>query len=548
MALAAALCLLGGACSQSSVQLSGGSSSETVIGGALVTADYVPARNTQVIVLPADYNPISGSQDAVAIDTTDQNGNYRVGINRPFAASYSIQAVQLVTGERKLIAGITIDTLKDTTIVPQALLTAPSFIKIISDSIDDTANGYYYLPGTMLTSIAHYGFSFIDSVPTGSIVSVHYGSRRTGAQRSVRDAIKVTPGDTEVIRKTSWRFARQLYLNTTASGAGVSNNVTGFPVLIRLSAANFNFDQAKRNGEDVRFTKSDGTDLPYEIEEWNSGNSQAEIWVHADTVFGNDTTHGFMMYWGNASAVSVSSSPAVFDTNGGFQGVWHLSEPGNTTAFDATANHYDGTPLSMTAASGVTGMIGAAQQFDGLSSCIQMAGTANSKLNFPENGHYSISAWVYTDVVDSNNHMVAGKGHEQYYLKLRAQGSARWEFVEFHNQVGWEVTEDSVTASAKTWKYIEGVRDGAQQYFYLDGALISSTIRISTDSVVFRNTADDASIGRFMRFVTIQTTEGFCYFKGTIDEVRICSAVHNADWIRLCYMNQKMDDKLVLFK
>jgi hypothetical protein len=38
------------------------------------------------------------------------------------------------------------------------------------------------------------------------------------------------------------------------------------------------------------------------------------------------------------------------------------------------------------------------------------------------------------------------------------------------------------------------------------------------------------------------------YFKGMLDEVRISSGACSADWIRLCYMNQKSDDALVVFK
>lgn len=37
-------------------------------------------------------------------------------------------------------------------------------------------------------------------------------------------------------------------------------------------------------------------------------------------------------------------------------------------------------------------------------------------------------------------------------------------------------------------------------------------------------------------------------FFGTIDEVRVCRVARSADWIKLCCMNQKEQDALVLFK
>jgi hypothetical protein len=37
-------------------------------------------------------------------------------------------------------------------------------------------------------------------------------------------------------------------------------------------------------------------------------------------------------------------------------------------------------------------------------------------------------------------------------------------------------------------------------------------------------------------------------FIGRIDEVRVSKTVYSADWITLCYMNQKAPDQLVTFK
>jgi hypothetical protein len=38
------------------------------------------------------------------------------------------------------------------------------------------------------------------------------------------------------------------------------------------------------------------------------------------------------------------------------------------------------------------------------------------------------------------------------------------------------------------------------------------------------------------------------FFNGKIDEVRIANVALNAHWIKLCYMNQRADDKLLVFK
>jgi hypothetical protein len=63
-----------------------------------------------------------------------------------------------------------------------------------------------------------------------------------------------------------------------------------------------------------------------------------------------------------------------------------------------------------------------------------------------------------------------------------------------------------------------------------------------------RNTGDDFTIGRHAREVLIPYAEGWCYFRGKIDEIRVMNVALNADWNKLCYMNQKAEDALIEFR
>ena len=63
-----------------------------------------------------------------------------------------------------------------------------------------------------------------------------------------------------------------------------------------------------------------------------------------------------------------------------------------------------------------------------------------------------------------------------------------------------------------------------------------------------RNTGDDFFIGRYAESVAIPYYQGWSYFKGKIDEVRLSRGEPTEDWIRLCFMNQKADDGLVVMK
>jgi hypothetical protein len=254
-----------------------------------------------------------------------------------------------------------------------------------------------------------------------------------------------------------------------------------------------------------------------------------------------------MMYWGNAAAQDGSNKTAVFDTSEGFQGVWHLSESGNADARDATGNRCDGHAFHMSGASPVEGAIGIARDFDGDSSYIAMTNTANGKLNFADDGYFTISAWAYAETFDNIYRTIAGKGHQQYFLQVTYFPSDKplWEFSTFSNAENWRMT--TTPATDNNWVLLTGVRQGTTQYLYCNGELVNSTAA-KYDHGISRGALEDFAIGRFMKEATFPANFGYCFFKGEIDEVRVSNVARSPDWIRLCYMNQRGDDKLVQFK
>src|SRR5687768_4152542 len=52
---------------------------------------------------------------------------------------------------------------------------------------------------------------------------------------------------------SKWRYWKTIKIDTTASGAKVKGEVKNFPVPVVLSAANFDFAQAGKDGADLRF-------------------------------------------------------------------------------------------------------------------------------------------------------------------------------------------------------------------------------------------------------------------------------------------------------
>jgi hypothetical protein len=390
------------------------------------------------------------------------------------------------------------------------------------------------------------GHFVISDLPAGYF-NFRIAAKETSFTPILIDSVKVVSGSKVEIPYAGWKFQKRIWLNTTPGGADIAGTVSDFPVVVRLTKDKFDFSQAAKNGTDLRFTNSTGEPLQYEIEQWDSAGGTGIVWVKVDTVHGNSAEQYIQMYSGFPAAVNGSNSVGVFDTANGFQGVWHLSEAGNATAKDATVNGYDGAPYNMTPDT-APGAIGGAREFDGSSSYIVMTGTADSKLNTPQNGSYAISAWAYVDTFDTKWHVIAGKGHEQYYLKVKCfDGSALWEFDEYEDKTGWALTEVGNPPNSKSWVYLVGMRSGSLQKLYVNGVLALDTFAIQAGTLA-RNTGDDFSIGKYLRSVTKPSLEGYCPFDGKIDEVSVSNRTRSDDWIKLCYMNQRPDDRLVVFK
>jgi len=191
-----------------------------------------------------------------------------------------------------------------------------------------------------------------------------------------------------------WRYFKVIKLDTTASGAKVKGDVKGFPVPVVLDATNFDFASAKSKGEDLRFATMEGTALPFEIEFWDATAKLAAVWVKVD-VKGN-ATQNIKMSWGDPAATSASDSKAVFDVKEGFAGVWHLNDPGSTTAGgykDATANAADATGgAGMTNTKDVSALIGIGSSFGGASNqYIQI--NDNNSLDISATGRTRSARW-----------------------------------------------------------------------------------------------------------------------------------------------------------
>lgn len=542
------LCSLLVLCTQPTTVTEGGGGSEVEVVGYVLLPGGVPAPSTQVMLIPSDYDASFVQENKkIIMDTSDASGRYKFDNVTP--GTYNVQAVQLEKRTRMLVTGVEVSE-GDTIAVRPDSLVKPGSVKLYSQS--KSGEVCVTIPGTDIAKSVEGSINeiILDSVPAGIIPEIRYTVIKDSIVVKKQNII-VKSSDTTLLA-VSWDYLRRIFLNTTASGADVNTDVYSFPVLIRLSNSNFDFSKAKGNGEDIRFTSVQGSPLPHEIELWDSTSGKAAIWVNIDTVYGNDSTQSIVMQWGNSKADNFTDGTLVFDTAAGFQGVWHLGDSEADSVRDATVNDYDGFSSDSTRPSIGTGAIGNCRIFDGKSDYITMSNTASSKINFAQDGYYTVSAWVYVDSLDGKSHCVVSKGYTQYYMRFTyvsrniINPKPLWEFVEFNESKAWQVL--NCPATSKQWVYLVGVRKGTEQFLYCNGDPVSSALDIWENQDVSRETTDDLSVGRFADAIKIPSPEGYCYFKGGIDEIQILNTAQSEDWIKLSYMNQRSDDYLVVFK
>ncbi|MBN1127798.1 MAG: DUF2341 domain-containing protein [Chitinispirillaceae bacterium] len=356
-------------------------------------------------------------------------------------------------------------------------------------------------------------------------------------------------GIVELVPFKEWRYSRRLQLNTTQSGAYITGTVTGFPVLVRLTPDHFPFSQAMIDGSDVRFAKQDGTPLAHEMERWDPAGGAAEIWVRTDTIRGNDSSRSIIMYWGNPFAAAVSSGSAVFSDADDFTGVWHLYEEtdgrGNEGVYrDATGNGFHG--MDEINATGREGIIGFGKNLS--NKIADSASGQCDKITLPPSSYFvptgtsplTISMWlnigelksdlnrlfsVFTDTLGSTFALGIYK-RDSVSLCLYSKTPSPWYPVTSTiPQGGWY--HGAVTYSNGAWN------------LYINGTLVHTTAATDHGSGGNRS----AVIGGFW---DCRSTEPG--FDGALDEVRFEKKARSTNWIRLCYLNQGNDDKLVVFK
>jgi biopolymer transport protein ExbB len=389
------------------------------------------------------------------------------------------------------------------------------------------------------------------STGSGGDSSATGGSSGTGGTTGGSDAAPASdaPGSNMPPEKgelggqnfPGWKYVKPIVLDTSAAGANVTGAVMNFPVVVRLDAMNFDFAQARPNGEDIRFGGSDGTPLQYERELYDGAAKTAAFWVKVPAVAGGNATQSINIYWGNATAGDASDSTKVFDAAGGYVGVWHLGDNAPTAAGgykDSTASGAHATGVNLDPMTNATAVIG-----NGLllaNAKEQWAKVEDKATLFRLKPDQTMSIWGKANSFPGRS---GPGGYDTIYSK-----GEEWVVQKFSNSRTFETCFDggnggcavgkTAIATGQWYRFTVVVR-GGQASFYINGARDAGSGASSKDR------AKPLAIGNQSQYIGLPKEKRS--WDGYLDEALYIGAARDDNWVKLDYESQRPDSKFLKF-
>ncbi|MET4896578.1 DUF2341 domain-containing protein [Sphingomonadaceae bacterium jetA1] len=293
-------------------------------------------------------------------------------------------------------------------------------------------------------------------------------------------------------------YAYRTKLNLNAQAAGITGEVARAPVLVRLHQGNFNFDDVKPDGSDLRFIAGDDrTPLKFHVEKWDVAGQQALVWVDVQGLQPGQAS-AIYAYYGNKNAKDGQDLAGTFGPD--YRLVYHFNNAGAPR--DATVNGANGHGGDTRNAGG---LIGPSLVLDGKAPMTLPASAFAA-------GPLSISFWVKPGS-DGTIFTLPGA------VSLVSGGGRL-----FIDQGG--VRSAGAALAAGTWANVALVNDGKKSLLYVNGQPAGEV----AGALAPPTGAAQMGVG----------------FAGEVDELRVAGAALPQAMFQLAAASEGQNAKLVL--
>ena len=325
-----------------------------------------------------------------------------------------------------------------------------------------------------------------------------------------------------------WSYRKKITIDHTKVEDVTTPSTTyaNFPLYIHATG----LSNIKADGADIRFTTSDGTQIPREIEYYSSGTLDAWVKLTLTKDSGDSTDDEIYMYYGNSGATEPASdstygSENVWDSN--FKMVQHLDE---TSAgggsyddhLDSTSYDNDGEVSGATMDS--TGKLDGADEFDGSD---EIEVLDDDTLDVTTGG--TLEAWIYIPTLTANQdaRLIHKNNNWEFKLKYTHGTPGTWEYKGKLKSASGDGEAKNAAAdfSFNTWTHVAFTYDGSNLKIFIDGELDTSTEWSNTATATTEN-------------LYIGSKGGGNYFKGKMDEVRLSDIGRSEEWMGTSYTSQ----------
>ncbi|MDR6674365.1 DUF2341 domain-containing protein [Xanthomonas sp. 1678] len=252
-----------------------------------------------------------------------------------------------------------------------------------------------------------------------------------------------------------WNYRAKLTLDTTSTGAALSQPSGRAQVLVRLHSGNFNFADAKADGSDVRFVAGDDrTPLKYHFEKYDGLVDQVALaWVDLPELPANASTPLYV-YFGNPEASGGGDAKGSYDAD--TVAVYHFANA-QAAAADSTAYANNAAPpLDLADAA----LIGAGLRLDGRA---PVTVPASASLNWPAAQPTTVSLWAKPASANASGVLLTLPGA----LTLRLQEGR--VLAEFGAAVPSAQIAATTALPADAWAHVALRSDGKTATLFVNG-------------------------------------------------------------------------------